>query len=173
MNDVLAPVPLTEDALEQLVREAWSRVCDEPGISTYCVGGVRMERAHCFRLGVQIDQLVAGVRTKWTSGWGDLTVDSELHRAGSSPKLERREAPDLVVHVRGSDQFNLLALEAKHARRPSHNDLSKLQRLIDDRGYRFAWAIELRLDGPLAIVRCASTRNRDWTTAGDREGPRA
>lgn len=151
--------PLASDALAAMLQEAWQLVRNEPGLAAYHPTGEHIERALTFRLGVQLDHLIAAKRCEWATPWNELTVDSELHRALDGPKLGSTQAPDLIIHVRGTDDWNLLAIEAKHASRPNENDLEKLQRLQADRGYRFAWAICLDLSRPLTIRRTESVSN--------------
>lgn len=159
MTDTESSSPIAEHGLEAVLQEAWRLVRAEPGLAAYQPAGEHLERALTFRLGVHLDHLIAAQRRQWATPWNELAVDSELHRAHDGPKLGSTQAPDLIIHVRGTDDWNLLVVEAKHASRPNENDLERLQRLQADRGYRFAWAICLDLSGPLTITRTESVSN--------------
>ena len=157
MPDIGVPSPIASAELEALLQAAWVSVREEPGLSTYVRDKEHIERALAFRLGVHLNSLVVQLRKTWPLPWRDVTVDSELHRAHDGPKLTGTEAPDLLVHVRGRDDMNLLAIEAKHGYGPGARDQSKLCRLRDKRGYRFVWAVRLDLNGPLVIQTLAAS----------------
>ena len=148
--------PLREADLESILQQAWELVRAEPGWSGYLPGSERIERALTFRLGVRLCRVIDFERHQWPQPWDGLTVDSELHRAHNGSKLGSTQAPDLVVHVRGTDAYNLLAIEAKHALEPDADDVNKLRRLRVERGYRCTWAVRLDLDGPLIIRKIGS-----------------
>ena len=157
MTDIGATGPIAEAELEALLQTAWASVREEPGLSTYVPAKERIERALMFRLGVHLNSLVVQLRKTWPLPWRDVTVDSELHRAHDGPKLTGTEVPDLLVHVRGQDDMNLLAIEAKHGDGPDAGDQSKLCRLRDKRAYRFVWAVRFDLNEPLVIQTLATS----------------
>jgi len=158
MSDVEAVNPPAEDDLEAILQEAWQFVRAEPGWLGYVPAGQRVERALMFRLGLHLHRLLESERERWPHPWSGLTVDSELHRAHDGPKTWSTEAPDILLHVRGNDDSNLLVVEAKHDSAPSMRDRRKLESLFHQRRYRFVWAVRLDLDGPLLITKFGSAR---------------
>jgi hypothetical protein len=147
----LEPTPVNEAELRRLLSDAWQRVLVEDGLAVYRSHGQRYERALAFRLGVHLDAVIDDARATWPLPWNSVSVDSELHRAHDGEKLNGTEAPDLIVHVRGSDNWNLLAIEAKHSAAPDDGDIRKLELMLTSRRYRFAWAVGLDLGHPLVI----------------------
>jgi hypothetical protein len=157
----LPDAPIDGDGLEALLKSAWCRVRDEePRMGVYGVGtNSRFERALMFRLALQLDRLLGEMKDGWQDGWRSLTVDTELHLATDGYKLHHEsdvekpttESPDLIVHVRGNNKFNLLVVEAKHQGDPSSSDKSKLRRLVTQRAYRHAFAVRLDLYGRLTV----------------------
>lgn len=80
----------------------------------------------------------------------DFDVDVEYNRHGVDPKRlpdleacggdgDRLVYPDLIVHRRGDDGRNLLAVELKKSSNPTPRDcdLAKLRGLIEDYGYSY------------------------------------
>ncbi|MFE1591734.1 hypothetical protein [Nocardia sp. NPDC058705] len=66
-----------------------------------------------------------------------LRVDPEYNRKGTRPKMICGnglvgERPDLVIHVRGTNESNLLAVEIKKSAKDIQDDLQKLRRLQSD-----------------------------------------
>jgi hypothetical protein len=167
-DDDPSPPPFAPKDLEALLVNGWARVRDETGITDYDpivderpVEKQKRERALMFRLGVhvqcllrqELEQLRRSVGD--SDRWGELTVDMELARARQHPKLRSNESVDLVIHVRGTDSYNLLAVEAKHinlgSERQKDVDTSELQRLSNIRRYRNTLRILLSLDQDLSI----------------------
>jgi len=145
--------PPSVEELEYCLEAAWEQVrSEDPPLFLYEreVHSVYFERALCFRFGLALESILADARPNWLERWSDVVVDAELARAGSQVKLDPGESPDLVVHVRGTDDWNLVAIEAKHRSGPSGKDLSKLRRLLSSRQYRYAFAI--RLGGPRITI---------------------
>jgi hypothetical protein len=58
----------------------------------------------------------------------------------------------LIIHKRGCDDANLLAIEAKHKSNFLSDDLNKLDWLCSKRAYHHAWAVQLDASG-LDVVR--------------------
>jgi hypothetical protein len=57
------------------------------------------------------------------------------------PEYGRNARPEIIVHCRGHNRpWNLLAVEAKKAGTPSHDDLRKLRGLKDPNG-RYAYQV--------------------------------
>lgn len=147
------PKPAVEE-LDHLLKGAWHIVLSErpPLLTTYVTEKEKIERASCFRLGVVLYREIA--RRRWTPPWDRVTVDSELHLAHDGVKIEGTKAPDLVIHQRGCDDFNLLVVEAKFMADPDDKDIAKLNALVrGPRRYRHAWGVRLNEDGLLVLHR--------------------
>jgi hypothetical protein len=145
----------------------------EPGLSlpnlyevrdavSRALANLQHDDADLFRLGVSERALVGALRghlERELQGWH---IDVEYNRHGNAPKYLRAyrallsEAgldapdrdypitPDLVVHVRGTDKFNLLAMEVKKIsnRQDRQYDHLKLQALREELRYRYTVMIE-------------------------------
>lgn len=75
-----------------------------------------------------------------------ISVDTEYNRHGTQLKkygIEGRSAVvDIVVHSRGTDDFNLLAIECKK-RKASEDDYKKINALVDNEfNYRYGLVLE-------------------------------
>lgn len=145
--------PPTREELEQLITAAWRLVRDEdPRLDLYIQepGNDRLERAAVFRLATHLDALVSVARVRWPPRYQSLTVDVELaRRVGGVPKIRQGESPDIVVHVRGDDGANLLAVECKTSRGWSDNedDRRKLRALTDgSSSTRYDFGVRVKLD---------------------------
>jgi hypothetical protein len=77
------------------------------------------------------------------TGWPNwVRVDSEYGRQLTTPKRAQLQqesdgvfpllTPDILIHRRGSDADNLLAIEAKKARQPDEHDEEKIRALLRD-----------------------------------------
>jgi Holliday junction resolvase len=76
-----------------------------------------------------------------------LRIDCEYNRAGNETKRVdgARRLPDIVVHHRGNNERNLLAIECKHKRRSEQDradDIRKLLALAATFGYEHFAFIE-------------------------------
>jgi hypothetical protein len=153
--------PPASAELEGLVRSAWQAVASESPslVGVYAGTGSRIERAICFRLGIALHVATQTRLSVWESPWDRLVVDSELHRAYDGAKLNISEAPDLLVHVRGNDSANLLAVEVKFDQALTAADLDKLERLRSNRCYRHAWGVCVTREGRLEIVQRSGTQD--------------
>ena len=58
---------------------------------------------------------------------------------------ERRIFPDLIVHRRNRDDFNLVAIEAKKGERTDSDDCKKVQALLSQREYKYQCGVLLAL----------------------------
>src|SRR5690606_11184388 len=69
-------------------------------------------------------------------------VDCEFNRSGEDPKLAMRlrasKRPDIIVHRRGPDGPNLLALEVKKGKGIDSRDREKATRYVNELHYRWA-----------------------------------
>jgi hypothetical protein len=100
------------------------------------------EQSMTFRLGIYLNSLFEG-----------YNVDCEYNKAGNRPKASARAGkqsmkPDVIIHRRNSDEFNLFCLEAKkeYSWEAEYADLEgKLISLTHPEDYRYklglAWKI--------------------------------
>jgi hypothetical protein len=136
----------------------------------------RFERAYCsfrdaegalFGEGATEPTLAALLRGYLAPEFGDHSVDAEYARHLGKPKYlaryrqllrqaglevaeeDRPRRIDLVIHERGTDERNLLAIEIKRSvnRRDRRYDRLKLQALREELGYEFTLFLELGPDG--------------------------
>ena len=89
-----------------------------------------------------------------------INVDVEYNRHHSDPKrlnLPRRDAsdrelrattvfPDIIVHVRDTDESNLVVLEVKKKGEPLDYDSQKLRAFCKELGYRHAGHVVVGVD---------------------------
>jgi hypothetical protein len=95
------------------------------------------EQAICHRLAVYLEPFSA------------LNVDCEYNRQRVHPKSIRdgRIKPDVLVHKRMDDRFNLMVLEAKAGAATSLRDKQKLEAMLEIRGaYRYALGVYLHVE---------------------------
>ncbi len=95
-------------------------------------------------------------RRAWQPPWSAVIVDAELHQSFDGLKFRepgRAKSPDLIIHKRGCDDANLLAIEAKHHGNDLSGDLEKLGWLCSERAYHHAWAVRLDASGLDVVVR--------------------
>ncbi|MGY0500672.1 hypothetical protein ACWZHB_19470 [Nocardia sp. FBN12] len=88
------------------------------------------EQTLAFRIGLRLANSVERPDNR-------LRVDTEYNRQGTRSKTIRNsgpigERPDLVIHVRGNDESNLLAVEIKKSAKNIKDDLQKLRQLHSD-----------------------------------------
>lgn len=100
------------------------------------------EQAIAFRLGQSLANAIERPGSK-------LRVDAEYNRQGKRPKAIVKngpfgERPDLIIHVRGTNDSNLLAVEIKKAATAVEEDLRRLETLLSD-PFRYGDAVLLIL----------------------------
>jgi hypothetical protein len=150
---VRAPVPV-EGELRDVVILAWDRVRTEE--KTLFVYQGSLERPAVFHFARAMADLVAA-RALCSPSWLGLSVDSELHRQahgngfkpGPAPNSKYAQ-PDIVLHERGSQLRNLLAIEAKWRRAPTDWDRRKLRQFATKLSYINTLAVRLD-DAPLDL----------------------
>jgi len=80
-------------------------------------------------------------------GWN---VDCEFNRDGTNPKLadsfQGSKRPDIIVHCRGPEGPNLLAIEVKKSDDVNAEDCRKVERYIEELNYRWAVCVSLDVD---------------------------
>ena len=126
----------SKEELKALLRAAWALVrLETPSLSCYVGENDQLERAAAFRLGHHLENLVAVQRLQWAGRFRSCVVDMELTRiSGGDQKMGRGQSADAVIHVRGHDDGNLLALEVKPSATGENDtkDLAKLTDLVKD-----------------------------------------
>ena len=138
---------------DALLRAAWAlALCESPPMAEFLRGANeddQFERAIAFRVGHHLATLIQAARSAWASPFVQATVDMELHRKThgtlklpAGPGAEpRRIFPDLIVHVRGRQDANLLVVEFKAS--SNHNleqrtkDREVVYDLVMDLGYSY------------------------------------
>src|SRR6266851_5107888 len=131
-------------ALADLLVAAWARVLAErPSITFYCKAGdphsEAFEQAVAFRIGHHLSSLVHDARGTWDAPLDAVLVDMELRRKSGGHEKGVGGRPDLVLHVRGNDDGNLLAVEFKPfgITVGVQGDRDKLSRLVSKKKYCF------------------------------------
>jgi hypothetical protein len=95
------------------------------------------EQAICHRLAVYLEPFSA------------LNVDCEYNRQRVHPKSIRdgRIKPDILIHKRMDNRFNVMVLEAKARAATSSRDKQKLEAMLEIRGmYRYALGVYLHVE---------------------------
>ncbi|PIT03889.1 hypothetical protein TSA1_26280 [Bradyrhizobium nitroreducens] len=95
------------------------------------------EQAICHRLAVYLEPFAA------------LNVDCEYNRQRVHPKSIRdgRIKPDILIHKRMDNRFNIMVLEAKARAATSVRDKQKLEAMLAIRGmYRYALGVYLHVE---------------------------
>lgn len=118
-----------ESALNKVYREDMSLIEREAS-----------ERAIVFRFGLYLYEILKSTEFK------DYDVDVEYNRNGYDPKRtpshpQNGIVPDLIVHIRESNDYNLLVLEFKTERNNNQSeDIKKIKELTSATGkYRFKY----------------------------------
>src|SRR3989338_570462 len=79
----------------------------------------------------------------------NLKVNTSYDKHGDDPKRDfhdRRIEVDLVIHVRGTDDFNMFAMEAETSNYPAGDDMEKLAYLTNqDEGYKYSLGLYIVL----------------------------
>jgi len=79
----------------------------------------------------------------------NLKVNTSYDKHGDDPKRDfhdRRIEVDLVIHVRGTDDFNIFAMEAETSNYPAGDDIEKLAYLTSqDEGYKYSLGLYIAL----------------------------
>lgn len=78
--------------------------------------------------------------------FSNLDVDCEYNKFGENDKMLDGKGirPDIIIHKRGDQIHNLLAIEVKKKLNPSNNDITKLKGLTNQRGkYKYAYGLFL------------------------------
>ena len=100
------------------------------------------ERAMSHRLAVYLELQFPG--------WD---IDCEYNKFGGRPKLaptaSRSKRPDIIVHHRGRDYDNLLAVEIKKLQTICQSDHEKLEGCIHHLGYQWAVCVSINPDGAM------------------------
>ena len=83
----------------------------------------------------------------------DYDIDSEYNRHGSEIKTinsntgQKIIIPDIVVHKRNNDRYNLVAIEIKKSTNPKReNDEEKLKSLTEKDSYDYKYGVLIILD---------------------------
>lgn len=117
-------------ASEDFIARDWLLIEDEAS-----------ERAITHRLAVYLERHAP-------AAWRNLHFDCEYNRQGENGNVKKLAGkcglPDILVHLRGDDSENVLAVEAKPASAPVDDlekDRVKLRALLGERQYRFAYVL--------------------------------
>lgn len=133
------------------------------------------ENHELFKRGVGERTLVGSLRRYVAQRFQDWNVDTEYNRHIEEPKylpryeqlleengLQHPDEPqprsiDLIVHERGTDSRNLLAVEVKRSEnsRNRQYDHLKLQALREELGYKFTLFCEFGPDGEVWKLDCS------------------
>ena len=114
------------------------------------------EQPKLFQLRVHERTLVSHLVCYLSGQFPEHSVDMEYNRQGSQGETKRRELtgekilPDLIVHYRGNNKSNLLAVECKKSncsRTDKEEDITKLKRLRQEKGYTHVAFVVLKSSG--------------------------
>ncbi|MCK9913695.1 hypothetical protein MXD81_31385 [Microbacteriaceae bacterium K1510] len=101
------------------------------------------EQSICHRLAVYLER------------FADLNVDCEYNRQKVHPKSirSRHIKPDILIHKRMDNRFNLMVLEAKAGAQTSTRDKQKLTEMLRVRGmYHYTLGVYLHVENKRARV---------------------
>ena len=104
----------------------------------------------------------------------DLNVDCEYNRRGDHGQVKktfssnRRVFPDIVIHKRGTNEENLVVIEAKKGK-PSGKDSNELADYKNPKSYGYKVGISLVLDiGEKRISEVSIYKGGNVETAGEK-----
>ena len=87
--------------------------------------------------------------------WRHYNLDFEYNKSAVGLKVINARSkyikPDLILHVRGTDVYNLMVIEFKKGQNTSNNDIEKLRALTGDccyYRYILGGAVALKKQGP-------------------------
>ncbi len=117
----------TRQQVHELFRTAVLTVCRVDS-DLFSLGA--HEQALTFRIGRNLANMIEHPNSK-------LRVDAEYNQQNKHPKIIRStglvgERPDLLIHVRGTNDSNLLAVEIKKDSSQVEKDRQKLQRMLEE-----------------------------------------
>ncbi len=129
--------------LKSLLEQAVQKACAEEGLLTNRGGASRKgnEQSIVFRVGVHLHELLKN------TDFSHLNLDCEYNKCGNDPKetfhFPKGIRPDLLVHSRGNQASNRLAVEFKGWwNNKPHKDIQKLKDLTNDDGaYKYQLGI--------------------------------
>ena len=101
------------------------------------------ERCLTFRLGYYLQ-----------NEFPNYCVDSEYNRHLKGLKImdEHRIYPDLIVHVRGKDDSNLLWIEIKKNINECSNDIERLKKVTQEEYYKYDYGVMVVLEKDFPIL---------------------
>lgn len=140
---------LTEEQcndLKRIVSESVTRLYTEDRTLIERRG---MEQSAAFRFALYLNEAFLTLNSIDRS---ELHLDIEYNKNGLSPKRTLRRLngtrPDLIIHKRDSNEFNLLIVEIKGAwnRQPREDDIIKLEDFTNQEGeYKYGLGVFLEL----------------------------
>ena len=150
---------LLRDGLRRLIEENYELFdgdANERTITTQLAANLRDDLR--IPRGINVDHEYDRMGTHYQKILQDW-VDGELKLKGGNP-VERKRYPDILVHGRGDNDDNIIAVEVKVGRRNDWNDKSKIWALTSyPFDYQFGILLYLveedRGDGPVWITRWA------------------
>ncbi|WP_456489127.1 restriction endonuclease [Caminibacter pacificus] len=83
----------------------------------------------------------------------NLDVDIEFNRNLCSSKRVDNDVrkPDIIIHKRGTNEHNLIAIEVKKDNNKNpNNDFKKLKKIMREYGYKYGIFIELRIEDEIS-----------------------
>ncbi len=126
------------DALDYLIAKALDELYSK---DSYLLENEVHERTIVFRFGLYLQALMDR-----SSMFNEYNLDFEYNRNGDNPKRlpcrPRGAVPDLIVHQRGSNKYNLLVMEFKpYWETDTQADLDKLKQFVSPKGeYKYSCA---------------------------------
>ena len=105
---------------------------------------IGVEQAIVFRIGVYLHELL-----KKSSSLSSLHIDCEYNKLGDDPEAinYKKIRPDIIVHERGKQDKNILAVEFKgYWNKDSKRDIEKLIALTNQEGgFRYKLGVFVKL----------------------------
>ena len=104
------------------------------------------ERATVFRLGHYIDSLMR--QNDYLQKYDlDCEYNRDEYNQKCLPDFPNGVYPDLIIHKRGSNEYNILVIEVKTWWNPNVvRDLDKLRGLVSSEHYRYRFGLSLTLE---------------------------
>lgn len=138
----MATESFADFGLDRMRRTVWTALFQLHARDGYLLKHGIHERAMSHRVAVYLEYQFPG----WS-------VDCEYNKYGDKPKLspvaKKSKRPDIIVHRRGLDEDNLLAVELKKMRSICQQDHDKMAAAVSSLRYRWAICVSVHSTGAM------------------------
>ena len=139
-----------EECIYEIVEEACKKFYEN---DRYLINHRVNERAIAFRFGIYLQELIS--KNKF---FDNYNLDNEYNRNMNDPKRLRGckngVYPDLIIHQRGSNKYNLLIIECKTKWNSDvSGDIRKIRKFVDIHDiYKYRYGLSILFE--CQYVRC-------------------